>query len=661
MALSSVGVCLSEPSMMIRGRGDRRLMQQRTSEALATQQPTEADDTIIEDDSRDDFDYDLNSTILDEIEARRRSSQPTIPPSYAPSRAPSSTPSDSVMPSDLPSEQPSLSMMPSHSPSSRPSHSPSVSNQPSSTPSAAPTVSFQPSKSMVPSSSPSVAPSASPSAAPTMSSPPSSTPSISPTSKPSAKPSDFPSDQPSYLPTGVPSHQPSMAPSTEPSGSPSSTPSVHPSENPTTTPSSSPSVLPSSSPTLECHDHADYRSPINDLTCEDHRGTPCVQWRLLGLNTTGLGQLLKQCPETCEIPCGSFAQFDIPISYQLSGIPGILDSDSKRHLEEITMDFSTTYVKARAGGSVFDLDRVELISQNSVDAVTRVRRLKEERLLVTCRFEGFRIGIDMERVIDLLVAGVDSSVFEDTLRASGDPFFVNAVISSASEIVETDSNAALDEEGNNSSAATAAIVVSTLVCVSVCSLGIWAVFFRNNRNIRFWRPSFKLPPLTNANDTSVPGSPAIGMGISRNADSMISFDNSEARTAPTSAPGLLRLITSLSLSRSKSSTEPEDSDSPKSEIGRDPTNNLISPMSGESGESESIFEEHPLSNVIPPMMIIDIDHIDSDEEDTEASPPKRKRDHQVVPSKRVEASSALLAAISGSKQDQAMQSYDGVW
>ncbi len=115
-------------------------------------------------------------------------------------------------------------------------------------------------------------------------------------------------------PTAVPSKAPTLQPSTVPSSSPSINPTMHPtltpvptnqpSVSPTDYPSSSPSDVPSAMPTLSCHDVASYRSPINNLTCEDHANTDCMQWRFLGLNITSLQELAESCPITCDIDCG---------------------------------------------------------------------------------------------------------------------------------------------------------------------------------------------------------------------------------------------------------------------------------------------------------------------------------------------------------------------
>ena len=188
-----------------------------------------------------------------------------IPDSFV-TASPSLTPSTSPLPSSKSSSLPK-SLRPSESPSSIPSKIPS------------------PIPSKIPSTIPTIFPTVStvPTLAPSASQLPSSVPSSQPTSSP-------PSESPSSSPTTFPSV--------------SRVPSGQPSFSPTEMPSASPSGVPSALPTLKCHDVASYRSPINNLTCEDHANTDCTRWRYVGLNITDLQDLVESCPVTCDIPCG---------------------------------------------------------------------------------------------------------------------------------------------------------------------------------------------------------------------------------------------------------------------------------------------------------------------------------------------------------------------
>jgi hypothetical protein len=115
-------------------------------------------------------------------------------------------------------------------------------------------------------------------------------------------PSASPSQEPTLHSSAAPSSSHSIYSTMYPTFTP--VPTNQPSVSPTDYPSSSPSDLPSALPTFSCHDVASYRSPINNLTCEDHANTDCMRWRYLGLNLTNLQELAESCPVTCDIDCG---------------------------------------------------------------------------------------------------------------------------------------------------------------------------------------------------------------------------------------------------------------------------------------------------------------------------------------------------------------------
>jgi hypothetical protein len=80
----------------------------------------------------------------------------------------------------------------------------------------------------------------------------------------------------------------------------------------------------------------------------------------------------------------------------------------------------------------------------------------------------------------------------------------------------------------------------------------------------------------------------------------------------------------------------------------------------EDSEAESVIEEHPLANIIPPMIVID--NID-DEVVGKTSKDwgfGKHIERQVVPSKRVEASSELLAALNNSRTHRTSNSFAGM-
>ena len=118
-----------------------------------------------------------------------------------------------------------------------------------------------------------------------------------------------------------------------------------------------------------------------------------------------------------------------------------------------------------------------------------------------------------------------------------------------------------------------------------------------------------------------------------NTDSMLSFDDSRASTlqAGNGAP-YLRLLARMSLSRSQSSADMEEG------MPGDDTAFPAETMS--SCSNEEIPVEHPLSDIIPPMIVID--HID--DENPEIGIVFRSKTPQ-VPVKLVHASEDLISAL----------------
>lgn len=651
------------------------------------------------------------------------SSHPTVSPSSTPTKTKSANPSGapSMVHSTLPTSSPSISVEPTIHESEWPTSSaiptitPSPTTRPSTSPTHHPSEMHSSGPSYVPSIRPSVYPTWTPTENPTMSSRPtgSSAPSYRPSRSPSFTPSGVPTSSglPTFDPSAQPSDMPSLTPTTSvPSSSPSAIPSYYPSFAPSLLPSQSPSSAPSSSPTLTCHDKKDYRSPINSLTCADHRGTNCYQWRNIGLNTSALGDLINNCPETCHIPCGSFVNFSIPVSYQLTGLPGLLDDLSKLSLEQASFDYILDYV-SDISDHIFELDNVELNSQSFGIHERRLRRnlqeeinkqvsqkvIRKEIVVVTVVFEGFSIGMSHDTISEILVSGIKSAGFTLALQGS-DPFFKKAVISSAAETTDTSVHEPVEEEREGPSSASVLVTIFTVIGLVTILMFAHA----NRERIEAWWIQKRLHRLSNhSSDLDAAGRPRIvsidmiGRGIPEsnleravsrikaimaklrpnksddlqklygassprqnsasqasrvshqgspnNVASLLSFDNSTHTLANGSASNSIRrLITSSSIppAGSKSSTEPDDSSaSVEKEDNFHDELRPSSPMSEVTEESNQA--EHPLSKVIPPMIVID------NIEDGPSAISYKKGEPKMVPSKRVEASSAIKSALAG--------------
>ena len=144
---------------------------------------------------------------------------------------------------------------------------------------------------------------------------------------PSIEPSDTPSKIPSNTPTA--SHGPSI------SSAPFSLTSI---------PSLSPSLIPSIMPTPQCHDHENYRSPLNSLNCTQHVGTDCFQWKHLGLTDVQVEDLINSCPAACGIECDSLFVFETNQTYRLLLVDNFLSPESTDLFEAASTSYLEKHV-----------------------------------------------------------------------------------------------------------------------------------------------------------------------------------------------------------------------------------------------------------------------------------------------------------------------------
>ena len=137
------------------------------------------------------------------------------------------------------------------------------------------------------------------------------------------------------------------------------------------------------------------------------------------------------------------------------------------------------------------------------------------------------------------------------------------------------------------------------------------------------------------------------MDVASHVGSMFSFDD----TATGGTNGLMRFISSFSRSRDSTSPNSSVQQSPShetlDEAGPDEELAVIPSIDDDEDEDSVEDEPHPLTGLIPPMIVYDC--IDEDEDDELAGQQKslypRQRNPSVVPSKCVEASSKFIAAI----------------
>jgi hypothetical protein len=539
--------------------------------------------------------------------------------------------------------------------------------------------------------------------------PKSLTPSTSPTHKWFPENSSFSSliQTSTESQSSVPTQRPTFLqkdPYSDPTFLPSQDFSTHlPSKNPSASPSSqpiqTPSSQPSSSPTLECHDHTSYRSPINDLTCEDHRGTNCASWRVLGLNTSELADLVNQCPQSCQVPCGDFLQFSMLIGITIKKVPGFMDTEATIALQTATHQHLENY--ARSGlrdGEPFDIDSVELVSQTLLsdysETKDQVRRAKEVNdlpsisLSVGLQTNGFAVGVPNEQLSKLFLEGVDDESFNMALQAI-DEFFSESEVSSFGS---WSSGPELQPQVKKRKMYSSRDIALSLTFAALFSLSvIWYWIF--HRRSSKWMAgkfccsrsgmdtSFIVNSHNNDGTLSIASASAPAVETISTSPSLMSFDDSRASTHRAgNSTTAMRVLSNLSMSRSHSSShdvETAELAFPPSTVAPEEQKSISLRLDDREDDTFAMKEqqkiqlrledhkectfateeqhcldeerlqhreedrfEHPMSHIIPPMIVIDIeaDRKPRYAQDVSKIP-------QQVPGRTLHASKDLLAAL----------------
>lgn len=548
--------------------------------------------------------------------------------------SPSGNPSIFLSDGDVPSK--AISSIPSDFPSIAPT------NKPSTVPTMLPTSTKE---SAVPSDTPSNVPSDIPSYIPSYV--PSEAPSDTPFGVPSDVPSSIPSPRLSQNPTSFPSDTPTLRPTTSsPTFPPTSLPSRQPSSRPSTVPSATPSTM----PTITCHDDAGYRSPINNFTCSDFRGTDCTAWRFVGLNVTDMESLVDSCPISCGIDCGSFERFEVKVTFRIFNVINFLDSASAEILEETSVEYLSNYVEAQKPESKFILYEAELTAQQikasnragNDSANQNLRRTQAEEpqyndLTVTVAFRGLAIVLGNAVINALIVQGIDSAGYTRAIQRSGDLAFLDIEIMTA---VLDDSGTSRDSTKNKgggdgpSPGGTAAAVLM----FSLAGIGV-GCFIKKRRTAtkKSLQSIVKLQEESEAhiftNATGSPRSPLAG--------SVVSFEAN-----PSLVAGILRIMSSGSPRSNDSSTHSGHTSKQSSKESM--------PESADGTTSSQSEEEHPFTGLIPPMIVID--NLD---ETSPRSSTKKGGKHNVVPYQRLRASSELVAALNGTSNSFDPSAFQG--
>jgi len=386
-----------------------------------------------------------------------------------------------------------------------------------------------------------------------------------------------------------------------------------------------PSVLPTSVPTtshsLSCHYVASYRSPLNLFRCSDHMGTDCFQWRVLGLKPGEVEELINNCPITCGIECGSLFNFDVALTYRLVNVDNFLAPDSTTTMETASAEYLTSFILPKATLSRFSLYRVELLSQKLVQQPRIRRRLQVEQddvnLEVSVAFRGFAINLSYETVEEYLLDGIYSFGYMRALKYTGDPSFENVQIASITQDNSTP-NDAPETEAASTESSSKVIAASVIAGLAVVALGGGYIIYKE-RHQRRYGPTTKESEL----DSRV-NSPA---GSTRSPLANVLSFESVVRLMSSGSPRSNSSTSAGATSGHSLSTEGKSSDC--------------------NSSPESIEAAHPLTGVIPPMLVYNC--IDEEENKVETTTRERTKVKDVVPTKHLEATPNFLEALNGKR------------
>ena len=326
------------------------------------------------------------------------------------------------------------------------------------------------------------------------------------------------------------------------------------------------------------------------------------------------------------------------ISFVISNVPGLIDDFTTRPpLEATTRDYLTEYILKTSPITDFALTRVNLLRQEILNtsvarlvdgtprAVPGLRQNTQNetvqakdfiRLQVALNLRGYQIYPAPIVLTDSLIAAVDSPEFTIDLRQSHS-FYANATAYSATRATPGEVVPAPTAfEKRQISNAAVAVIVLIILCLVFSGAILYRKYGRRRRLKR------DLPVETE-------GPPRYSTGSQR--PNVFSFDLS-----PASSTGLGRLLAVFS-SESGEATGPNSSEE-------------TAPSSRQSSE----VEEHPLTGIIPSMVVID----NIDEADPNASmrsySEKRAKKKSIVPTKRVEASKSFIEALNNSQHPSSL-------
>lgn len=269
---------------------------------------------------------------------------------------------------------------------------------------------------------------------------------------------------------------------------------------------------PSSSPTSECHDLADYKSPINDLPCWAFRNTDCLAWKYIGLTDLQLLELLQSCPQSCEVDCSissnptispsvSYRTLFTDVEFYIYGAHDILDSNAKVVLEEVVINFvSNTFTDESSAIVSFTIDNQQIIYDHEL----RKRNLSGATLLINGKIVFRTIDETVtSNSLKLLISNmIDSSTFQERLN---DETILSELVVSSSLRIDVGGSPDIGTT-KDTSPTKKALTISTIVAV-LCSVVLLVGFmYKKQKQLKYSKqlsPDNKLKQMYNDSEGSL--------------------------------------------------------------------------------------------------------------------------------------------------------------
>ncbi len=337
-----------------------------------------------------------------------------------------------------------------------------------------------------------------------------------------------------------------------------------------------------------------------------------------------------------------FTVLDSNISFIISNVPRLIDDlMSRAPLELVTQEYLTQYILKMSPITKFALTQVNLLFQEPLNITTSpqinettrnlapmLRQAQQNgtvqdsiNLRVKLNLQGYKIYPILIVLDELLIEGIDSPEYTAELRGSDD-FYLNATASSAVQADPGPRSVPAPPDDNTISPAAISLVLVGFACVGIAG-AVW--YRKHGRKVK--TKQRELPMNMGEAPRSSGGSVH---------PSVFSFDGS-----PQNSTGVGRLVAVLS----SNGTRSKDSTSPSSSQETSPT----------PRKAKAVVEDHPLTGVIPPMLVIDNIERPYPNESMQAIPerPRSTKKKIVVPTKRINATDSFIEALNKNGSDKA--------